>query len=200
MRRLLVVLVLFAAPSLAQEPTPTPRFVWGSYSWSQSLFKAGSDKKLILGSRIDAEVDLFAGVHLFGRLDASAMQDGGAVNVQISDPETFSTLEGYACLWRDVYGPIALAGVYGLAVPIEGGKAAVLERYPQTLGFGVLVGDGSGDLWALVALGRHDAAGSGLKLLITTQIPMVDRTSIVADAAIGGPGTFARVGLAVRLK
>jgi hypothetical protein len=141
-----------------------------------------------------------ADVHVFGRVDASAIGDGGAVDVEISDPSTFSTLEAYVGAWRHVWGPVGAAAVVGGAVPLEGGEIVALERYPKTFGVGVIAGHHASGAWAIAMLGRHEAAGDGLKLIFSGEIPIDGRVSSVADGAIGGQGSFVRLGAAVRLK
>lgn len=199
---LLTAFVVFVAVSAsADEPVPTPSPLrWRLESWTQVLVKPGADRKPLFGARLAADYAAPYGVHAIARIDASALGDGGAVNVRLDDPTTFSTVEAYAGAYRNVHGPLAVTAVYGIALPIENGAVKPLDRYPETLGAGVLVGDGTGDRWLLVMVGRHDAAGRGAKLLVTSQLALVGITSFVGDAAIGGAGSFARFGVAVKVK
>ncbi len=195
LRSLLFALLLFPP---AGECAAASALQWDSWSWTQHLLKPGQDRQLVVGARVAGDLRGPAGIHLVGRIDASALGDGAQVSIE--DPKSFSTLELYGGLWRDVAGPFAVAAVYGAALPIEGGSVAAVERYPKTLGVGVLAGNGTGETWALVMLGRHDAAGAGLRVLATGQVLLLGRTSAVADAALGGRGSFVRAGVAVRLR
>jgi hypothetical protein len=90
--------------------------------------------------------------------------------------------------------------MYGVTVPVEGGKLQVLERYPKTFGAGV--GIHVGHSWLAVALApKHDPAGSGAHVLIggSIQVPGEEHTFLVGDTALGR-GSYWRGGVALRLK
>lgn len=196
-----VAAIVGMAAKVAHCEEPAPAFRYRLETWTMTLAKAGEDRRLIFGARAAADYALPGAVHLVGRIDASALPtDGGTPNVSLTDLSSAQTLELYGGLWRDVYGPFALTVIGGTSTPLEGGQVPALERYPRTYGAGVLAGDGTGDRWLLLAAGKHEAAGDGLKLLASCQWGLAGRTSIVADAVIGGPGSFVRAGMAVRLQ
>lgn len=197
-----VALSLVGSAVHCEEPAPTaaPLIRTRVETWTQHLFKAGEDRRLVFGARGQAIIAGPAGVHVMGRMDASAIPtDGGTPNVSLTDLSSAQSLELYGGAYRDVWGPFALAAIGGTVVPLEGGNLVAQERYARTFGAGVLMGDGSGNRWLLLAVGKHEAAGDGVKLLATGQWPITGPTSFVSDAAIGGQGSFVRFGFAVCL-
>lgn len=190
--------VIFAAllplHAEAQTPTPSPTpssaVRLSSWTWVQYLSAEGKDRAPSFGARLQASVRV-SRLTLAARLDASAMKEG----VSLESAGTYSSVEGYALGAVDVVGPFALAGVWGTTRPSPGETGP--ER--QTYGGGLLVGDGTGEAWALVMVGTHEVAGKGLRPLVAFQAPLRDRTSVVGDAVLGR-GWQVRAGVAVRLR
>jgi len=184
---LLALLSAFMAqPARAQDPTPTATpapFFWRSSTISGTTFLPGQDRKLLFGARLSGGIALPYRCALLGRIDASALSDGGALTVSLDDPQSFSTLEGTAVLTRELRGGISAAVAYGYTVPVDNGKAAILERYPRQLllGFSVL----TPDTFAIVGVGYHEASGPGTRLLFAGQRRVEGRTSMGIDGAIG---------------
>lgn len=187
-------------PSAAQdaEPTATPSVRWSLYSGTESLVRRGEDRKLIVFARAQVLASLPAGLQAFVRIEGSAI-GAGAAAPELADPTTFSTLELYGGAYRQIAGPLSLAGLYGYTVPIEDGVAAAVA-YPKTFGAGVMLGDPRAGRWLLLTYGKHDAAGAGGWTLFAGQLPIDGRISAVADGAIGGgAGGFVRFGVVVKV-
>lgn len=195
-RLILAALVLAAAPALAQEPQASPGvpFAWSASTFGGTILTAGHELKPIVGARFSVKVDLPAGFTLAARLDASRQQDGGA-GVDLADPTTFQTAEGYVALYRELHAGLGLAGVYGMAVPFEGGRAAVIERYPQTAFGAVRFGSAAVTLYA--GVGLHDAAGPGLKTIVSALVATGGPTATQVE--IVQPGGYVRVLAILRL-
>lgn len=203
-----VLLTLWcAAFTFAQEPTPepTPSVVGlGFKTWAMSLWKPGTDRTFVAGARAEAWWHPRDGFSVDLRVDASALSDGGASKVSLADPASFTTLELYvAPRYTAVYldpghHPLVdLVVLYGYTIPTEG-KEITLESYPKVYGGGLVLHVRGG--WAMLAVGAHEAAGPGLKLLVSGDIPVGGGVSMVADGAVGGPGTFLRTGVAYAVK
>lgn len=206
MKRLSLAAHLALLATLMAIPTTTPAIAddWvvvsasgGSWAWTQTGFYQGSKRQLI-GGRVAGNLGLPAHFHLVGRCDVSALQDGGDVAFEISDPNTFQSVECYAGAYRPFVGGLGLTAIYGLGADIEGGGIKPMERYPSTYGAGLRVGNATGGLWAYVLFGKHEASGPGFKVIVTAQVPLRGRTSFVADGVFG-KGSFYRGGIAVRL-
>jgi opacity protein-like surface antigen len=198
MKRLMIaILALAAAPAFAADPPPAPSFTWSSWTGAGTIRTEGGDVKPMLSARFAVNVALPLGIHVVGRAEAARQQDGGAVDVDFTDPSTFDTLELYGGAYREVVPGIGIAGIYGLAVPFEGGKAKVLERYPQTLFGGARYGTAGGIL-IYAGVGRHDAAGPGLKGMVTAQVPTGGRSAVVTEIVY--PHGFVRTLVLLRLK
>lgn len=199
----LLVLVLIQAAACTGAPcyaadapaSPAPTFDWSSWTGAGTIRTEAGDVKPMLWARFSAVVNLPSGFHAVGRVDASRQQDGGAVT--ITDPNTFDTAEAYAGAYKDVGSGIGVAAIYGIAVPFLGGRAQVLERYPQTLFGGARYAD-AGGLLVYAGLGTHDAAGPGLKGMVTAQIPTGGKSAIVVEAV--EPHGFIRTLVLLRLK
>lgn len=177
-----------------------PRVSFHSETWSMYLLKAGEDRRPVFGARMQLNAPGPLGSGIFARLDANAMPaNGQPVAVSLDQLSSADTFEAYIGGYRDVIGPLALAAFAGTAVPLQGGTIVPGARYPAIGGAGLLVGDGTGDRWALVAIGTHEAAGKGSKFLATWHYRLTGRTSFVGDTALGGEGGFTRLGLSVCL-
>lgn len=195
---LIVLLLVFggrAEPAEA-EPTPTPTAGMTFQSWAMTLMKPGTDRTFIAGARAHAYWQVQERVTLDIRIDASAISDGGAVP-EFKDPASFSTLELYAAARVRVVGPLSLIALGGYVLPTEGGQVEVIEQYPVVVGGGIHVA--TPGRWAMIAFGRDDAAGPGLKVLVSGESRIDGRLSVVADGALGGAGSFLRAGVAVKV-
>jgi hypothetical protein len=201
---------LLAAPAAARAadrpadtpPPPRPAFAWSSYSFAETAFTQGGNKRAIVGARATAAVALPYGLQLSARADASALQDGGAVQVDIEDPQTYSTLELYGALSRPlpVVKGLSAEVIYGIALPIEFGRLVLLERYPKTFAAGVRYTLGKSTVH--LDVGTHDPAGDGVRVLASAQLHLAaidERTYLFADGAFGR-GSYYRGGVALRLK
>lgn len=198
MKRLLAVLVsaaAFCAPAYAADPPPAPTLSWSSWTGAGTIRTEAGDVKPMLSARFAVNVALPLGVHVVGRAEAQRQQDGGAV--EITDPATFDALEVYGGIYRDISTGIGIAAVYGIAVPFEGGKANILERYPQTLFGGARYGT-AGGISVYAGVGRHDAAGPGLKGIVSAQIPTGGRSAVVTEIVY--PHGYVRTLVLLRLK
>ncbi len=180
-------LSLFAA-----DPTPTPRAPVKLSTWTRAeyLAREGKDRTPVFGARLQISVQI-SRFTLAARLDASAQKDG----VSLENPDTHDTAEVYALAAVDVVGPVAIAGLWGSSRPTMGQEGP--EQ--QTVGAGLLIGDGTGELWALLMVGKHEPSGEGLRPLFAVQAPLRDRTSVVANGALGR-GWSVRAGIAVRIR
>jgi hypothetical protein len=114
----------------------------------------------------------------------------------LADPNTFQTAEGYVALYRELRAGLGLAGVYGMAVPFEGGRAVARERYPQTL-FGA-VRFGSPGVTVYAGAGTHEAAGPGLKAILSAQVATGGPTATQVE--IVQPSGYVRVLAILRLR
>jgi hypothetical protein len=209
MKRALVVSLLLAALPAAAQDEPIPSAVQYGYqalSWAQTLVKKGDDQKILFGARALGFVEL-SKWRLYGRADASASQDGGAAegSVSFSNLSSFSDLELYGALAFEFRPGLQVIGVYGLAVPIEAGKPKLVTRYPKTLTLGLskAINFGTGQGFAILTYGRHDAAGGEHfdKLVATVQIPIKAGIYVVADGVfnLGTRGaSFSRSGIAYK--
>lgn len=187
-----------AADAPVVGPSPAPTFTWTPYSFTETAFTVGGNKRQIVGARFLGHLRLPYRLHLTARVDATATQDGGAVEVNAADPKTFSSLESYFALERELLGPLTALVVYGVTLPVESGHLEVLDRYPKTFGAGV--GLHVSHSWLAFALApRHDPAGSGLHVLIGGSIQVESHTFIVGDTALGH-GSYWRGGVGIRLK
>ena len=187
---LVAAAVLWPDLSVAQTPTPTPTVRIGSYTWVQYVSSEGKDRVPSFGARLQVSARV-SRMLIAARLDASAQKEG----VDIENAGTYSTVEGFVLGAVRVTGPFSAAGVWGTTRPSPGETGT--ER--QTWAGGVLVGDGSGEAWIFAAVGKHDAAGEGLRPILALQAPLRDRTSIVGDAVLGRNWQV-RAGIAVRLR
>jgi hypothetical protein len=183
--------------ALAQEPTPSPGVpvAWSASAIGGTIRTAAGDFKPIVGARFVVKLDLPAGFVAGARVDASRQQDGGA-GVDLTDPSTFQTAEGYGVLYRDVWRGVGLAGVYGAAVPFEGGQIAALERYPQTILAALRYGSPGVTVYA--GLGRHDAAGPGLKTFVSVEVATGGKTATQVEVV--QPNGYVRVLALLRLR
>jgi hypothetical protein len=195
----LLLLVMLFLPSFAllamAADTATPAFDWHAYTWAGAIRTSGGDAKPLVGARFSIKVQLPAGFVGIARVDASRQQDGGG-DVKLTDPNTFQSGEGYAGLYHDVAQGLGLAAIYGMAVPFEGGRLQVLERYPQTL-VGAVRFEGGG-VRAYVGAGRHDAAGAGLKAFASVEISTGGPTSTIVEVV--QPNGYVRILAALRIK
>jgi hypothetical protein len=185
-----------------------PLLRWSTSTLSGTSLLPGADRKLLFGARVDAVMRAPLGIEVLGRADASALSDGAAVNVNLLDPTSFSTLELYGGLTRPVIGPAPLtneipsettigpAFVYGAAFPIEAGRLAVVERHPRVWVLGGFAR--IGDAWILLGGGEHEATGRGARMIFAGEMPKGPRTAIGVDGAIG-PHSMLRAYLLVRL-
>ena len=186
-----------AAPAHADTPpAAAPAFDWHSWTWGGVIRPDAGDVKPIIGARFAIKVDLPAGFKLGARVDASRQQDGGTDAVQVADPNTFQTAEGYVALRRELVKGIGVEGVFGAAVPFEGGRAQVIKRYPQTLAGGLRFDSPGVTVHALV--GKHDAAGPGIKGILSAEVATGGPTATVVETA--QPGGFVRVLALLRIK
>lgn len=190
--------LLIAALTLSAEAQTTYR--WSSDATTEYLAKAGNDREVIFGARLEGSVT--SGRWTIGlRAQASAKPDGGARegSVSFEDPHTFDSIGGYLSTAFEVkkFGKLStsVACVAGLEADVEGGRVRVFEQYPLTYGCGARLGLGGAYLYGLV--GEHEAAGPGIKGLVTLRIPVVKRAALIANGAIGGPRSFALVGVAL---
>lgn len=199
MLTLLLAAVLQHPDTMAGASVPPSRYAWTAETWSQSVLKRGKDRYVIFGARLAGSMQ-FSRLSLVGRLDASALPDGGGQkgSVSFEDPGSFQTIEGYAGAHFKVAGPLSLAVIGGVARDIEGGRVRTYEQTPITASGGVRVALGKeGYLYALA--GRHDAAGSGTKALFTLRLPIKAGTALVGDGALGGSLSFVRYGISYGL-
>jgi hypothetical protein len=165
-----------------------------AYFGTENLIKPGADKHLNAFQRTQADMVLGGGLHLVGRAEVSKQTDGG----NATTPSDFTTLELYGGAYRPVLPNVAIAGLYGYTLPLEGGQA-ILTKYPQTYSGGLMLGDARSRAWLLLTVGHHDAAGPGTHLIFAGSWPLKDSTFAVADGAIGGGQPFVRAGIAVRV-
>lgn len=206
MRRLLLAIAAaaaFCAPAYAAdtpkpEASPRPLFEWGSFATTQTL-KTAAGKRQIFGAKLAGSLALPFGARAIARIDFTGLQDGQAVDP--TDPSTFQAVD----LYGGVHGPdllitCSVAAGGGIAFDIEGGALKTVEHNPLTYGAGVRCGFGSflphSTVYSL--LGRHDAAGPGLKSITAAQIFLTDRVSLVLDVV--APNGYQRLGVAYRIK
>lgn len=181
-----IILALSLLPLVAHcdpTPTPAPSGFWRSSTISGTTFMPGQDRKLLFGARASAGLALPWRCALLARVDASALSDGGALDVTFDNPESFSTIEGTAALTRELRGGISAAVAYGYTLPVEAGKLAIVERYPRTwmVGFAAIQPDG----FVMAGVGEHQASGRGTRLLFAGQRRVEGRTSFGVDGAVG---------------
>lgn len=194
---------VLADVSAESEPHPAPagrEFSWSSMSYSQTLIAAGiEDRHVLVGARVGARVPLPLGLWLAGRADASALGDGQTDPgpVDILKPDTYSTLEAHLALWGRVWGPVSVVAIVGGAAAIEAGGLAPSDRYPMSGGGGFRLD--YGDAYLITAAGVHESSGSGPRLLVAAHVPIHGGMVGIADGAIGGQGSFLRVGIGLIL-
>ncbi len=191
MSRAAVVLLalLLARPSAAGD-----MLTWDSYTLTGSTLMPGHDRKALFGARLDGRFALPGLVSVLARADASTISDGGAVDVSLEDPQSFQTLELFVGITRPILGPAPLdndspyeatigpALLYGWTVPMEGGRPALIERYPRTFAGGLHMR--IGQAWILGGVGFHEASGRGVRGIFAFQAPM-SGAFVGADAALG---------------
>jgi len=174
--------VLAAAVARAQETQA------GAWAWRVLLTEGGQTQQ-VWGGRVAANVALYRGLHVVGRVDASALP-GEELDLA-AGLDGYQSIEAHGGAYYDVRPGLGLAAVYGITARLEGDSAS-----PRTWGAGVRLGRGAGYVYALV--GRHEAAGDGVRGIVVAQVPLWKAMSAVADL-VTGDGGFARVGIAVAM-
>jgi hypothetical protein len=180
-------------PAPTPEPTAAPVISYEFSAGSEWLIKAGSDRKPTGFARGQADAEGAFGAHLFGRVDATAEQDGGTVS--LADPKTFSALEVTAGAYRQAWGPFRATVFYGEVVTVIGGKA-VVQRNPHRVAGGVFVGDPRSGTWLLLSVGQDQTTGAGTRFLFAGQYRIRPHVYATADGSIGGQASQARGGIA----
>lgn len=200
---LVAILALSSTVVSAQEPTSVPTPAQASllqidlYQVTAVLVSRAPIRPF-LGARASATYDVQGRGYVFARIDGWALPDAPTTPI-LSDPRSFSTLEGYLGLKVRVLRGVSLGAFGGTTVPLSGGEMIARPR-PSTWAGAVFVGDGTGRRWGMVGVGRHEAAGPGTKVLVSGQVPIRGALSAVVDGAVGsGGGSFVRAGLALRV-
>lgn len=174
--------VWLAIPAQAQTPTPTPLVSHDEYAGTGRLVQGGPDRKLFVCARIDARLSLPLGAHLLGRVDATAQRDGSPPD--ITDTQTYDSLEGTAAITRPIASGVGPIAGYGWTVPMEAGRPALVERYPRRWFGGVMVWHP--EAWMLTGYGHDEASGQGGRLIFAGQLHVTGRTYVGADGALPG--------------
>lgn len=173
----------------------TPRYHWESYSWTQTLVKKGEDRKILFGARVMGVAETgISKINIFGRADVSALTD----SVDITNPSSFESAEGYIGLNRWIGRNFYVAGHFGAAFDIYDGKLVVHEKYPKSAAGGICFLLPSGG-YIYSGLGIHQSSGEGLRSINTVMVQLKDKSYFVGDVVFPG-NTFARLGLAIRIK
>lgn len=175
----------------------TQAFAWKLFVIDRDgeAYRRGGD---LFGGRVQASVDLPAGLHFGARGDASAL----SADFDFSNPGTYRTLEGYCAVSRPfgaprfTYGPAVMGGAL---VPVST-EAAWSSR--ATWGGGLRIGHASS--WVYLLAGQNGAAderalagGHPVRFLGAGHVDL-GRFALVGDL-VTGPGGFARGGLAFRV-
>jgi len=171
-----------------------PAVRWDLYTGSQRLFKPGSDATALAFSRLYADAAVVKSGRAYAWVQASKTFDGGA-NPDLTDPHSWENAEVY--LGYRHGGLVSGTAFFGYSVPIEKGVVAA-ARFPRVYGAGAIVGD-SRQRYLMVAVGQHEASGSGVKTLFMGSWPVKGAVCAVVDGAVGGDKSFVRAGLAVRV-
>lgn len=198
-----------ALPVAAQTPAPTPaRLHYGILSGTETLvgLSKGASRHVIVFARAQADYQAFGPCHAAGRVEGSALGDGGAGGVNLEDPNSFTTLEIYGVGYCEALSGFSVGGIFGEVVDIEKGLP-VATTAPKTYGVGVILGKPYAAKWLLVKYGKHQAAGDGNRWLFALEYPLAKNLSAIADGAIRWPvpkpaggvedRSFIRAGLAI---
>lgn len=208
MRRLLIVAALAAmsSPALAAEPRPAPdpaptvevkegpTVSVKYFSFTRVLRSQGDNTRPVVGASILATSDLQYGIRAALELEATALQDGGAV--EFADPDTFQVLRVTAALSRRMWKGVSVAGAYGVAIPYANGGRQILEKHPRTILGGLRIG--AGESWLYAGAGVHEESGSGLKFLARGSLHVKGPASVTAEMAFG-KGSYYTTGATLRL-
>lgn len=174
--------VLLAASASTQETQA------GAWAWRVLLTQSG-DTQQVWGGRVAANVHVARGLHVVGRVDASALP-GEELDLD-AGLDGYSSVEAHGGAYYDVRPGLGIAAVYGITARLEGDSSS-----PRTWGAGVRLGRGAG--YVYVMAGRHKAAGDGVRGIVVAQVPLWRALSAVADH-VTGEGGFTRIGVAVAM-
>jgi hypothetical protein len=187
--RVVLLLLAVALPARAAD------FAWSSDATSEYLLKAGSDRMPVFGARVEGRLSL-GGWLIGARLQASAKPGTGeAGQVQVTQPGSYETLEGYISLGYAIRDWVAVTCVGGLMQSVN----ALQEQMPGTLACGPRFSWRGGYVYTLYGL--HRSAGDGGRFLVSARIPVgLKRTAAIGNAVVGGGGrSFALVGVSYAL-
>lgn len=178
------LLLMLASPASAED-----RFKWGAWAGTKTIVTSGQKTEHVF-ARLAANVQASSKVNLFGRVDASRAQDGGAAP-DVLDPRTFRTLEPAAGAYVRLKGRLSAAAVSGVTFSIEGKNGAPLNARQWTGAGGLRYGDATGGSYVYALAGLHGASGPGVKGIVDTQFPLTGAASVAVFVAIA-PGDLKR--------
>lgn len=183
-------------PTAAPTPSATavPAIRWSTSAGYTMLLRQGEDRKYVVFARAQAVFDVACtpcaapALSLFLRVDKSKLSTERPALTAVVSTE-FDTLEVTGGVYRHVAGPLYVAAMYGQSIPLQAGK---VDRYPETAGGGVFIGEPARGRWVFVGAGKDDAVGPGIKALVGWQIAIDGRLTSVGDLA----GSSVKTGIA----
>jgi hypothetical protein len=114
--------------------------------------------------------------------------------VQVTQPGSYETLEGYVSLGYAIRDWVAVTCVGGLMQSVN----AVQQQMPGTLACGPRFSWRGAYVYTLY--GVHQSAGDGGRFLASARVPVgLKRTSAIGNAVVGGGRSFALVGVSYAL-
>jgi opacity protein-like surface antigen len=183
---LVLAALLAVLPSIAhaqaQPPVPPQPAASG---WTATLYTGAlsiltrGEKREYMAGRVTIAGPLFRSLSAFARGDATGAQDGGQLDV--SDPQTFRSLEVYGGLRYPLAPTLSLAATAGYSYSIEGDEGAPTDARLYTLALLGRLDLGNGG-YVLAGGGHHGPVG-GPALLAVAAIPLKDGIYTVLDVA-----------------
>lgn len=114
-----------------------------------------------------------------GRLQLAVRLDGSAekAGVDLAEPGTVTTLEGYLLGSYRIVGPLAVSGVYGWTRPSIGVAGPARETWLA----GALIGDRN--RWLLIGAGKREVVGDDIAAMAAWRVHVAGKTSTTGDVA-----------------
>lgn len=177
-------MLLLLLPGLAQAQTPikTTELIPGP---TTATFETGSVGVFARGVREDyafGRLTVLAPLPkqwaAWGRLDATATQDGGGLDIR--SPELFRSLEVAVGLGRQV-GPVRISGLWGVTWSIEGQEGAPVDARLHTAALVVQTTLRGGYVYAG---GGHHGPSGGPAVLAGASIPVKGAGSAFVDFSL----------------
>lgn len=191
-----VVLAFVCLPGLvsAQTPTPSPMTIRID-TFVGALVTSAQDRTPMVGLRGTIDTRGPLGLHLVARADLLALQDGGAIDANLTKVPNFTSGEFFVAAYKPMVAALSIECAFGRAVSLER-NADVQRTDPQIWACGA--GLHAGDMRAFLGLGQHEATGKGQRWLYSLSYPLKGKSALQVDGAAWGKERMARVGLAVR--